>query len=373
MQDDLIRQLHASPWRGSIAITGGGSGAIEQLLATPGASSTVLEATVPYSLAALSEWLGREPHRACDPTTAQAMAMRAWERSISLDEPGSDRHLLFGAACTASLATDRPKRGEHRAFVAVQTLQATTVLELRFEKERRSRSEEEQAVAHTIVAMIGHATGQKSIDLTKTPPGIETSLEEETPPVEWGEVLLKTKPIVALQGAPLSGEEPVCLFPGSFNPPHVGHEKIARIAAEITGRRVVYELSLTNVDKPTLDYREIRRRLKLLGNHPIWLTTAATFIEKAQLSPNTVFAVGADTIDRIARSKYYGSSTILRDQAMGRLADTGAKFLVFGRRLGDRFGEIKSLDLPPALRVLCEGVSEDEFRVDISSSEIRQS
>jgi nicotinamide mononucleotide (NMN) deamidase PncC len=50
---ELIRQIHAAAVRMVLAISGGGSSAIGELLAVPGASRTVLEAVVPYSAAAL--------------------------------------------------------------------------------------------------------------------------------------------------------------------------------------------------------------------------------------------------------------------------------------------------------------------------------
>jgi len=47
-----------------VALTGGGSGALAALLQTPGASRSVLEAAVPYSLASLIEWMGGKPDQA---------------------------------------------------------------------------------------------------------------------------------------------------------------------------------------------------------------------------------------------------------------------------------------------------------------------
>ena len=47
--------LHRSPWQGVFHITGGGSGLLAELLTTPGASGTVLEAVVPYAEAALAD------------------------------------------------------------------------------------------------------------------------------------------------------------------------------------------------------------------------------------------------------------------------------------------------------------------------------
>ena len=66
-----------------VAITGGGGRAITDLLTVPGASATVLEAVVPYSLPALEDWLGGKVDHACSERTARAMAMAACVAKVS--------------------------------------------------------------------------------------------------------------------------------------------------------------------------------------------------------------------------------------------------------------------------------------------------
>jgi hypothetical protein len=53
------------------------------------------------------------------------------------------------------------------------------------------------------------------------------------------------------------------------------------------------------------------------------------------------------------------------------LAEQGCRFLVFGRRLEERFLTLEDVRLPDALRALCEGVPEAVFRADISSTSLR--
>ena len=64
-----------------MAVTGGGSRAISELLEVPGASRTVLEAVVPYAAPALIAWLGAKPEHFCEPRTARAMAMVGFQRA----------------------------------------------------------------------------------------------------------------------------------------------------------------------------------------------------------------------------------------------------------------------------------------------------
>jgi hypothetical protein len=296
--------------------------------------------------------------------------MRAFERARELDAEATPA-TCFGLGATASLATDRPKRGEHRAHVAVQTVSRTLVVSLVFEKGRRTRAEEEAVVTHAIVAALADAAGVHSLDLSRTPPGMEATIVDAVAPPEWRELLAGSRKAVALNDAPEPGSGAVCLVPGSFNPLHAGHAELAAFAARRTGRPAVFELSIANVDKPPLDFVDLRRRVEGLVGKPLWLTCAPTFIEKARLAPGAVFAVGADTIERIGEDRYY-ANTEARGAAIDELATLGCRLLVFGRQRGEWFQTLKDLTLPPTLRAMCDGVSEAEFRVDVSSTDLRE-
>ncbi len=137
------------------------------------------------------------------------------------------------------------------------------------------------------------------------------------------------------------------------------------------GAPVTLELSIVNVDKPMLDFLEIESRLAGLTDHPILLTRAATFAEKAALARGAVFVVGADTIARIADEKYYEGDYKKRASSVARIAALGCRFLVFGRAVDGRFCLASDLNLPSQLRDLCEEVGESEFRQDVCSTELR--
>jgi nicotinamide mononucleotide (NMN) deamidase PncC len=363
--EDLVSKIHAAGARGVIAITGGGTAAIGRLCAVAGASATVLEAVVPYSAESLADWLGRKVENACSESAARAMAMVAWRRARELS--GDEAKPAIGLGVTAALATNRPKRGEHRIHAAIQTDHRTAALTLTLEKGRRSREEEETIAAHTAVALLADGLGVHTLDLSRTPPGIDAVMDDCMAPPAWTELLLGRLASVAMGPVPTP---PALLVPGSFNPPHAGHLGIASVAEARVGAPAVRELSVTNVDKPALDFLETKRRVEAIGGAPLLLTSAPTFVEKARLAPGCVFAIGADTAERIARGAYYGGDAA-RDRAVAEITRLGCRFLVFGRVEGDRFRELRDLDLPEALRAICDGVSEAEFREDVSSSALR--
>lgn len=382
---DLPAAIHASGWQAALAITGGGSRAIPMLLETPGASRTVIAAIVPYSAAALADLLGAAPPQACSPEVARALAMKTFH--FARERAGEhDPHRLVGVGCTASLATDRPKHGDHRVHVAAQTADATAVWSLVLAKGRRDRAAEELVAAELVVRVVAAAVGVSdpkslSADLHLADAD-RLDVDRADADMAVSELLLGARNKVLLTSgvaAPTPTADasfPALVFPGAFNPPHAGHLRMAALAEERLNKTLTWELSIANVDKPLLDFIAIRDRVQALQsedhNRQITLTRAPAFREKAALFPGATFVVGADTVVRIADPRYYGGDIARRDAAIAAIAGHACRFLVFGRQIGDRFETLSELDLPPALRALCDEVPAAEFREDISSTQIRK-
>ena len=374
--NDLVHQIHDSDYQTVIAITGGGSGAISQLLQVPGASNTVLEAIVPYSHASLSRWLGITAKQSCSQQTARAMAMSAWMRARDL-APEADPHKLIGIAATASLASNRPKKGAHRIHVALQTACDTDVCSLLLAKDKRTRAEEEDLAGQFILLALAKScsgvddAGADSQFDQLVIPGETLKYHQCPAQPPWTNVLLGDRTFVCYPEV----FQPRAIFSGAFNPPHVGHHRIVQLAETKLGCPVAYELSLTNVDKPPLDFQEIETRLNQLKNQaegkPIVLTDAPTFRRKAELFPGCTFLVGADTICRVGDPKYYTGAQGSFDAAIQQIADAGCRFLVFGREIEGEFQVLSDIHLPAALMTLCGEVTAEEFREDISSTTLR--
>lgn len=162
------------------------------------------------------------------------------------------------------------------------------------------------------------------------------------------------------------------IFPGSFNPFHRGHARMAQFAMKRLGKPVELELSIANVDKSTLTPEEFMARMATMPDSlGVWLTRSATFVDKSQLFPNATFVVGADTIRRVAQPRYYGNDEGKLLDAIERIRAQNCRFLVFGRVEGPSFQTLASLRLLESLRELCDEIPEQEFRVDICSTDLR--
>lgn len=345
-------RLHASPWAGVFYVTGGGTLLLSELLTTAGASATVLDAQVPYATAALAQVLGRPPEQACSDATARVMAMAAFQRARAL---GGARP--FGLGCTASLASTREKRGQHRAHVALQTEAMTYTAHLTFEGPREEQERQ-------LLELLWHALSEVLGLHLETMPPARPMIARTAAQRHWRQLILGEE--LAFSTRPHDG---TLLMPGAFNPLHHAHERMLEIAEQKTGLRGAFELSIVNVDKPLLDYTEIDLRLKQF-QAPVWVTRLPTFIEKARHFTGAHFAVGVDTLVRIVDPEYYGSIDG-RNRALAELADLGARFVVFGRALTNQFLSLSDVPLPRGFSDLCIEVSKAEFHETVSSTALR--
>src|ERR1700735_1840918 len=152
----LISTVHASGRKAALAITGGGSGAIGELLRVPGGSRLLIEAQVPYDALALAAFLGFAPAQACSADTEIAMPRTVRARAAGLMPAGTD---LVGLGATAALVSDRPRKGEHRFHIASATSAGIAHCTGVLAKGRRDRAAEEDLVSRAIVLFLAHACG----------------------------------------------------------------------------------------------------------------------------------------------------------------------------------------------------------------------
>jgi nicotinic acid mononucleotide adenylyltransferase len=374
----LVQAFHDTPGRIVFVAAGAGSTALSWLQGVAGASRTLLEALVPYQEPAFIDFLGARPEKFVSPETAGLLAGQAFRRAIFLDNkmPQGERQPVIGLVCTATIATDRLKRGDHRAHIAYWHHGNMARHSIYLEKGARGRQAEERVVSRLIMNALSEAYDlSQALGLT-----LKENDSYETCQTDFKRLTsrLLSKEMRYFGIKPDGGlleRPPKAILSGSFNPLHNGHQELAKAAEKILNTPVAFELAAVNADKPSLPLRDILNRLaQFAGQRTILASGAPTFVEKARLYPGATFVVGFDTAERILQTRFYDDSEQERSAALERIRRQGCRFLVAGRadQVG-AFHEAANLNAPADFTELFQPIPADLFRRDISSTEIRQS
>jgi hypothetical protein len=369
MFDQLITTIHAQSRPTVITFAGAGSQALWWLHGVAGSSRTIIEAVDCYSPASMQSHIGYMPARFVSQQTAIDMAKSAYIRAIDLGYTNQP----IGLSCTATIATDRIKKGEHGCWVAVCDGQFIHSYGLILHKGLRDRVGEEALISEVMIRVLArHVDVTTSINLDLAD-GEQLDRHLDSYDDALSQLLVGQHSIVEYTQPTYHARSVsnATILSGSFNPLHDGHRALLHTAINVTGKPGYFELSVINVDKPTIPYQVVRQRATQFGTPSLLLSRAPRFIDKAQLMPGSTFVLGYDTAIRLLERKYYVNGNI--DEMFRQIANTGCSFLVAGRRMEGQPFQLFDVDsVPKQWRQLFETLDESTFRYDISSSQIRQ-
>ena len=376
MDDDirrLIERIHSTEYMASLAVAGAGAPAVSWILGVAGASRTVLDVQIPYASSAMIQYVGSEPEQFVSEYASLALARAAYRKAVALR---ADDIPVVGVSCSATIATDRPKRGDHRCHVSAYDAAGWGTATLTLTKGLRTRDEEDDVVSRLILNSLAESFGLDA----RVHAGLSS-----------GEEIVKTgqrfgSPLEALSAGHIGhvlvsadGRESAdarfrgAILSGSFNPLHEGHTRLANAASRLLNKPAMFELSISNVDKPDLERSEVERRIEQFEREAdIAITRVPAFYQKARLFPGSTFVIGFDTMTRLIDPKYYGDSPSGMSAALSELRALECDFLIAGRAVSGEFKTLEQLSVPPEYAEMVAQIPESEFREDISSTELRR-
>lgn len=401
---EVVRQIHNynkdNNKRFTFGITGGGVSSFSMLFSQPGASSSILECTVPYACEATLEYTNSDEIKSwASFDTANRLAYAAFLRCDKLIKASNKSSNSVGIGATGNLVSNGNwKRGEQGIYISCKSDSNMVNFHLNLYKgiqpnPFRSRQEEDDLCGKLIVCVCAYECGLFDNDslldfMTHNGLSTEDSLRITNDPIH--ELLNgKMKHLVCRPQEKAIFEftqdfelGKLVMLPGSFNPLHKGHTNALVQSMKLIATSVgMYELSITNAAKPTLSYGEIISRLNNFRNQsfPILLTIdAPLFIKKAEDYPNSTFVIGIDTLLRLFDPKFGEPEKTLAD--FKRITTNGTRFIVFPRNVSS--ASIASSDdtltlnmvkdkIPPELVEFFIEVTDNQF-MDVSSSKLRK-
>lgn len=378
--EGLAECIHAGRTAAAIVLTGGGTGIIPHLLRRPGGSRTVLDIAVPYSSAAVAEYLGDAPMQAVSGQTAELLAHKAFARALRFRPCHTVP--IIGLGLTAALATNRDRRGADRIHIATFDGVHMATVHKEFDPSFKGRCDQETYLECLVLAALADAMGvarwadlvecdePELIRLHKNGAQGKKRGDDELDALRDGRQPWLTVHSDGLQRP--GGRLPAAVVSGSFNPLHDGHVALLAAARRRYGESVAYELSTINVDKPPLRTFEVKERLAQFEGHDrVILTAVPKFVDKARILPGVTFVMGADTAQRIVDRSYYETDRAYLD-ALDEFYALGTQFLVAGRLDDGRYVELGDLDISREWRGLFKSIPAEELRVDISSTTLRE-
>ena len=309
-----------------VVATGAGAGLQKMLWEIPGSSAYLSGCSFPYDGAEQEELLGFMPEHFCSQEAAVDLASAAYMKAYKFGDKKP-----VGLAITASVASEKEHRGDHRIHGCIITDDMVRVAHLTLEKgvgsKKRMRDGEDadDMGFYLLIDSLGIAESTFSHpDHFHYEDATAQALER-----------FMLRPCFLATGQ--RGTEPTgrfAIMPGAFNPPHDGHFGAANASLEEYNYPVVYETTAEPPHKGALTVQELLKRAKLLHGHDrIFTRKLPYYLDKAKAFPSHPFILGADAMVRMLDPKW-GIDPI--DLFKGFI-DLNTKLFVAGREIDGKF------------------------------------
>lgn len=368
-----------------VIATGGGAGLQQLLWGIPGSSAYLSGASFPYSQEEQEELLGFMPEHFCSEEAAIDLASAAYMKAYKFGGKSP-----VGLGITASVASEKIHRGEHRVFACIITENQVRTCQYSLEKGVGSevRLLDGETCDDIGFLLLAETLALDEVEYTHPDHPYQTKRAEDKAKARFFE-----RPFFAANGKryatmPVGFQKPtevepastrpspkhMALMPGAYNPPHEGHFGTAQHVMDEYGRTVVFEVTAEPPHKEALSAQSLLQRAKLLQGHDRLFTRKEPFyLDKARAYPGIPLVLGADAMVRMLDPKWGLDLTEMFKEF--RKLDT--KLLVAGRMVGDKFTTVD--DISKDLRLASPhvwGYAQSVMlpisgRFDVSSTELR--
>jgi Competence-damaged protein/Cytidylyltransferase-like len=290
-----------------IAVAGGGGHAISTLASTPGASALFLEGTVTYDRKSLQNYVGQtipEDQKYVSYETASLLSRASLRRAMQYRGHLQDYPHCVGVGITSTLvSTVEHSKNSFGFVVATRADGFQWKCSISLSSKKSTRYEEDILFSDIVLQSLHlvMSNGEKELQLLNPADVLDQKFLPLTPKDEIqaaAERILQgdAQAVLLLPNSNRTFQsmlDPVVppkslVFPGSFNPPHIGHTSLAKAASR--GEAVIWEISLTNPDKPDIDPLSVSQRAhqffelekELPSQWAILLTRAPLFQQKVK-------------------------------------------------------------------------------------------
>jgi nicotinamide mononucleotide (NMN) deamidase PncC len=350
-----------------VIATGGGAGLQQQLWEVPGSSAYLSGASFPYSNEEQEELLGFMPEHFCSEEAAIDLASAAYMKAFTF---GGKKPV--GISITASVASEKEHRGEHRVYCCIITDDKVRLCKYVLEK---GVGKHKRHLDGGTCDDVGFFTLIDTLGLNQSQFVAPTYVDA----TEKARERFMLRPVFTMDGkrkSSLDGITKFGIMPGAYNPPHVGHFGVADSFMVETGMRPVFEIAAKTPHKAPLAVQDMLKRAKMLrGRDVIFTSDIPLFIEKARTYPGAPLIMGADAAVRLFDPKW----GIKPKALLKEFKSLGTKLYIAERKVEDKylcFEDIIDDYLP-------QNLSDEEFewvydlfkdvpgKWDISSTELR--
>tara|TARA_Y100000591_G_scaffold299424_1_gene292103 strand:- start:1428 stop:2015 length:588 start_codon:yes stop_codon:yes gene_type:complete len=159
------------------------------------------------------------------------------------------------------------------------------------------------------------------------------------------------------------------ILSGSFNPLHEGHVELLKASSKEFKKNPLFEISIKNVDKSEINFNDLMDRInqfRSLGK--LVVTNSEKFEEKSKIFKESIFVIGYDTALRLVDNKYYNDDF---RKSLKIIEKNNCSFLVSGRFINKKYKKPNNINFE-GYDYLFNILSEEKFRIDISSTELRR-